>query len=80
MEHVDIDNLRELKSKKARFGFIVDSININNLLSTGLLIERIRDVWCDVVIIEDTSYAGRFSVNFYTDDESIAIEIRKYIK
>ena len=29
MEHVKIDNLRELKSKKARFGFIVDSININ---------------------------------------------------
>ena len=80
MGHVKIDNFRELKSKKSRFGFIVDSIQINNMLSTGLLIERIKDIWEDVVSIENTSYAGRFSINFYTDDELIAIEIRKYIK
>lgn len=32
MEHVKIDNLRELKSKKARFGFIVDSIEIRKYI------------------------------------------------
>ena len=70
--------LRELKARKAKFGFDFHHITLNNVVEIGRFIEQLRTEFApDRYIAEEAGYNWP-ELKIYTDDEHVAHWIRSY--
>lgn len=69
---------RELKARKAKFGFDLGIITINNVVEMGEFVKKLRSEFTpEKYMIEDAGYK-RPEAKIYTDQEEVAEWIRKY--
>jgi len=71
--------LRELKARKAKFGFDGGSIGLRNVVEMGKFFESLENTWPDKYLAEEAGY-GQPSLKLYTDDEDVANWIRSNSK
>ncbi len=67
--------LRELKARKAKFGFDGGSIGIKNVVEMGKFFETLENTWPGKYLAEEAGF-GQPSLKIYTDDEDVANWIR----
>lgn len=72
-------HFRELKAKKAKFGFDFGHITLRNVVALGKFIEALGIEWADKYIAEEAGY-NRPELKIYTNDEAVAEWIRSYMK
>ena len=66
---------RELKAKKAKFGFDFGHITLRNVVAIGKFIEALETEWAGKYLAEEAGY-NRPELKIYTDDEAVAAWIR----
>lgn len=70
--------LRELKSRKAKFGFDGGYITLGKVIKLGQFMESLQTAWpTDSYVAEEAGY-NRPELRIYTDDEEVAKWIRNY--
>ena len=69
--------IRELKARKAKFGFDLGIINFGNVVMIGKFIEALDYVFAGKYIAEEAGY-NRPGLRIYTNDETIAQWIRNF--
>ena len=70
-------HFRELKAKKAKFGFDFGHITLRNLVTLGKFIEALETEWPNKYLAEEAGY-NRPELKIYTDDETVAAWIRSH--
>ena len=69
---------RELKSRKAKFGFEYGHIRLNDVIPLGKFLEALQTEFAsDRYLAEESGYHEPV-LKFYTDDEKVAEWIRNY--
>ena len=68
--------LRELKAKKAKFGFALDSIRLEDFIFIGRLLDQLgmmygKDIWTSELV-----GMRQQDLRIYTDDEHVAAWLR----
>jgi hypothetical protein len=72
--------LRELKARKAKFGFDGGIIHLGNVIEIGEFMKAMQNAWStDKYIMEEAGY-NRPELKIYTDDHEVAEWIRLYAK
>jgi hypothetical protein len=66
---------RELKARKAKFGFDFGNITLSKVVKLGKFIEALENTWPDKYLAEEAGY-NRPELKIYTDDETVATWIR----
>ena len=69
--------LRELKSRKAKFGFDLGQLTLRNVVAIGKFIEALETEWPDKYLAEEAGYHNP-ATKIYTDDEAVAAWIRSH--
>ena len=69
--------IRELKARKARFGFDLGMIGLGNVVKIGKFIEALDYACAGKYIAEEAGY-GRPELKIYTDDDAVAQWIRSF--
>lgn len=70
--------IRELKARKAKFGFDLGSIGLSNLVPLGKFMASLQTTWpADAYIAEEAGYT-RPELKIYTDHTDVADWIRNY--
>jgi hypothetical protein len=69
--------IRELKARKAKFGFDLGIIGLGNVVKVGKFIEALDYTFAGKYIAEEAGY-NRPELKIYTDDASVAEWIRSY--
>jgi hypothetical protein len=70
--------LRELKARKAKFGFDFGSLTLGSVVAMGKFVEALRTEYTpDKFLLEEAGY-NRPEVKLYTDHEEVAEWVRKY--
>jgi hypothetical protein len=69
--------IRELKARKAKFGFDFHHITLDNVIRLGKFIEALQRTYEGRYIAEEAGY-NRPELKIYTDDDEVAAWIRNY--
>jgi hypothetical protein len=71
--------LRELKSRKAKFGFEYGVLKINDVINLADFLKELYNTFADdKYLVEHQGYNSQASLKFYTDDEDVAVWIRQH--
>ena len=71
--------LKELKARKAKFGFDFGGLNLRNVVAMGRFYEALQTEFeSDKYLAEMTGFGSNPDVKIYTDHEEVAEWIRKY--
>ncbi len=68
---------RELKARKAKFGFDGGVINLRDVITLGKFLELLEANFADLYTAEEAGY-NRPEVKIYTDDVAVDDWIRNY--
>ena len=69
--------IRELKARKAKFGFDLGIIGLRNVVKVGKFIESLDYAFAGKYMAEEAGY-NRPELKIYTDDDIVAEWIRSY--
>jgi len=69
---------RELKARKAKFGFDAGGICLTYIIPHARLLEGLRNNWDGKYIAEATGYGSNPELKIYTDDADVAEWIRHF--
>ncbi len=71
--------LRELKARKAKFGFNYGHIRLNGVVELGKFMESLENTWPGKYLAEEAGY-NQPELKLYTDIEDVANWIRSNSK
>lgn len=71
--------LRELKARKAKFGFNYGQIRLRDIIELGKFVESLENTWSGKYLAEEAGY-GQPDLKLYTDHEEVANWIRANTK
>jgi hypothetical protein len=69
--------LRELKAKKAKFGFALDSIGLGDFIFGGRLLDTLEQMYAKDTWAAELVGMHQRDLRIYTDDEHIAAWLRQ---
>lgn len=69
--------LRELKSRKAKFGFDYGSLTLQDVIPLAEFLSKLYNTYADTEYVISAGGYNRPGVKIYTDSESVAIWIRQ---
>lgn len=69
--------LKELKARKAKFGFAVDRVSIKDFLPLGKLMEGLYNSWTEEDYIVEMAGMNRTDFRLYTDNSQLAEWVRQ---
>lgn len=70
--------LRELKSRKAKFGFEYGVLKINDVINLADFLKELYNTFADDKYLMEHSGYNTPILKFYTDDEDVAVWIRQH--
>jgi len=70
--------LRELKARKAKFGFDAGQIHLGNVIQVGRFVESLQTSFPPEKYLAEEAGYNQPSLKIYTDDEKVAEWIRNY--
>lgn len=70
---------RELKSRKARFGWDLGALHLGNVVEMGQFVESIQTQFDPIRFnLEEQGWGSSSSIKLYTDHDDVAEWIRSY--